>query len=1053
MADPALAPTVPGELPTAPSERRVLPRALMERYEDLELIGEGGMGTVYRGRDPRLGRSVAIKLLKGDDPEMGRRFITEARAQAKIQHEHVCRVYEAGQAGGEPYIAMQLIAGEPLSKIAEQLNLGQRVKVMREVSSAVHEAHRLGMIHRDIKPANILIERADDGSYKPYVMDFGLAREVEEKGETRTGVIVGTPAYMPPEQAKGDIRAMDRRSDVYSLGATLYDIIAGRPPFIAEHPWKLLLMVAYEEAPPLRRFATGVPRDLETIVMKCLEREPDRRYDSARALAEDLQHFLDGEPISGKRASLGYVLWKKVKKHRAAAIFSAICVVAGLVVSILWVRAGRRAAEQAKLAQALGEDVKEMELFLRNAYGMPLHDVERERDVVRARLAEIEHKMAELGPVGEGPGQYALGRGALALGDVDTAREHLEMALQKGYSSPELSYALGRALGELLRVALEESLRITNEEERKRKVAEIHARLRDPALKHLREAQAARLSAPEHVEGLIALYAGDHELAIQRAREAFEKAPWMYEAKKLEGDALYAMGSKYRHDAAFDYDKMMERFAPAAKAYAEASDAARSDPDAHRAECELWEKVGWAASMRSLPFDAPFQTARAACERAVKASSKDGKARLQQALLLSARLRAVQRQGMEPNAQEVEEAVHAAEEAKKVRPADPMAAYAVGRAWMYRARSAVAAERRPSVEAAIGAYLEAARLDPSFTWAVNELGQAYVFAAELDLTAGRDPRSAVLAAVQKADEASRLDPAFSLAADSKVQALSLRLEAELFSGKSTDETVELLSAAVLALEQRAGPGAWGVTYWKAKSHVLRGKHELSLGKDPALAAASAREVIQKAGPDAARDPWFAGQIAEGLLLVVAYSHRNDRSAQPVIKELRTLLSTLITDPSSVPEGWHDVAAGIELAATREAILRGEPPGDGPARALGFLAPVLSKGGDNPAFAALAADASALEAQALARAGKDPEHAVTPGLKRAEEALRINPHLAAALATKGALLAVRARSAKDPRARAEALDEAKAALDAARRENPRLWLPPEATAPRAAQAAR
>src|SRR5262249_19717012 len=160
-----------------------------------------------------------------------------------------------------------------------------------------------------IKPGNVLVERREDGSHKPYIMDFGLAREVEEKGETRTGAIVGTPAYMPPEQARGDVRAMDRRSDVYSLGATLYDVIAGRPPFEPEHPWKLLLMVAYDDPPALGKLKKGVPQDLETIVMKCLERDPARRYDSARALAEDLQRFLDGEPIEGKRASLGYILW------------------------------------------------------------------------------------------------------------------------------------------------------------------------------------------------------------------------------------------------------------------------------------------------------------------------------------------------------------------------------------------------------------------------------------------------------------------------------------------------------------------------------------------------------------------------------------------------------------------------------------------------------------------------------------------------------------------------------------------------------------------------
>lgn len=348
-------------LPPASSERRTVPPSLAERYEDIHFLGEGGMGTVYRGRDPRLGRIVALKLLKGADPNAWARFIQEARSQARIEHEHVCRVYEAGEVDGEPFIAMQYIEGESLSKLATQLSLEQRVKIIGEISAAVHEAHRLGIIHRDIKPGNIMVERRIDGTLKPYIMDFGLAKEVEEKGKTVTGAILGTPAYMSPEQAQGDVRTMDRRSDVYSLGATLYSLLAGRPPFVAEHPWKLLLLVAFEDAPPLSQAKKGVPADLETIVMKCLERDLARRYDSARALAEDLQRFLDGEPILGRRASFGYVLWKKARKHKLATALGSMSVFAALSLGGVWVKARQEAAARAyKIASRMAESDPEM---------------------------------------------------------------------------------------------------------------------------------------------------------------------------------------------------------------------------------------------------------------------------------------------------------------------------------------------------------------------------------------------------------------------------------------------------------------------------------------------------------------------------------------------------------------------------------------------------------------------------------------------------------------------------------------------------------------------
>ena len=1023
---------VPPALPGPPAKHRDVPRALLERYEDVRFVGEGGMGTVYRGIDPRLGRVVALKLLKGDDPELWRRFIAEARAQAKIQHEHVCRVYEAGQADGEPFIAMQYIDGEPLSRMAERLTVEQCVKVMREVSAAVHEAHRLGMIHRDIKPANVLIERREDGTLKPYIMDFGLAREVEERGQTRTGAIVGTPAYMPPEQARGDVRSMDRRSDVYSLGATLYDVIAGRPPFVAEHPWKLLLMVAYEEAPALGKVKKGVQEDLETIVMKCLEREPLRRYESARALAEDLQRLLDGEPIRGKRASPGYVLWKKAKKHKLATTFAGVTIIAALLVSVAWVRAGQRAAEQARLAQALGEDVKGMELFLRNAYSMPLHDVERERALVRGRLAKIEQRMAGAGKVGDGPGHYALGRGALALGDPEGARSHLEKALAAGYSSPYLEYALGQALGELFRRALEETRRITNGEAREKRVRELEVTLRDPALSHLRAAVAAEIEVPAYAEGLIALYEGKNEEALAKGREAFEKAPWMYEAKKLQGDALYAMGSQYRHDAAFDYEKMISYFDPAAKAYAEAADAARSDPETHRAECELREKMGLAAAAKALSAAAAFDAAVASCDRAVRASGADGRARVQRALALSARLSTLEEGDEEGWLLHADAAVRAAEEAVQGSPDDVMAHYAAARARFHQANRLHQAGREVSMEPAIAAYREVVELDPQFTWAVNELGRAHLVAAEWACFAGRDARAALQDAERYFDQASALDPAFSLAVQYKVRVSAVRLEDELARGTSSDASVE----AVFDALRRIGSGAWLIAYWSAKAQVLRGKHELAMGKDPRASAEAARSAIGAFSGSSPQDPWLLVQVVESLLLEAEQTLREGRSARAPLDEARRASRDVIANKRALSQPWRVLAARIELSVIRDGSQRGDVREQSFDEALSLLQPVLSKGTTEPAPYGLAAEIFAAQAAWLAKRGGDPGEATRAGLARVEEALSRNPRMAAALETKGSLLLVEARAARGGAARAAAAARAKEAFEAALRENPR-----------------
>lgn len=221
------------------------------------------------------------------------RFLQEARAQARIDHPHVCRVYEVGEVEDRVYIALQLVDGIPLHRAAEQMSLDEKVAVMRDVAVAIQEAHRLGIVHRDLKPANIMAERTADGRWVPVVTDFGLAHETTfEVGITESGTVLGAPAYMSPEQARGEVAAIDRRSDVYSLGATRYELMTGRPPFPASSLAAALAHVIHDDPPAPRKLIPTLPNDLETVVLKCLAKDPTQRYPSARALADDLGRYL-----------------------------------------------------------------------------------------------------------------------------------------------------------------------------------------------------------------------------------------------------------------------------------------------------------------------------------------------------------------------------------------------------------------------------------------------------------------------------------------------------------------------------------------------------------------------------------------------------------------------------------------------------------------------------------------------------------------------------------------------------------------------------------------
>jgi serine/threonine-protein kinase len=494
-----------------------------ERYQMVALLGRGGMGEVHKAFDPRLGRHVALKLMRGASPDHARRLVHEARAQARVEHENVCKVYGVGELDGQPFIALQFIDGPTLKDAAGRMTREERIRVMRDVGDALHAAHRQGLVHRDVKPANILVERTDAG-WKPYVTDFGIAREVDAPGLTKTGQAQGTPLYMAPEQARGDATKVDRRTDVYAMGVMLYELLSGRRPFEGDTSLGVILQLLHEEPPALRTLDPHVPLDLETITMKCLEKDPARRYDSARALADDLQSWLDGEPIQARRATLGYRLRRRARKH------AALLVAAGLVLSAVGAVGGyalharRAAAEQARLAQQFGQEIERNDAVVRYAALLPLHDTRRERQIIQNRMQALAAQILELGPIAEGPGHYALGRGWLSIDRPADAERELRQAIAVGYRTPEVSYALGLALGELYQQGLAEVARTDDQKARR---AELERRFREPALANLKASAGAHVDAPEYVEGLIALHERRYSEALDKARAAQSRIPWL----------------------------------------------------------------------------------------------------------------------------------------------------------------------------------------------------------------------------------------------------------------------------------------------------------------------------------------------------------------------------------------------------------------------------------------------------------------------------------------------------------------------------------------------
>lgn len=273
-------------------------------YELLGLLGRGGMGEVYRARQRSIGRTVALKVIRpdflpgfssGGQTQLHKRFEAEAHAAAQLEHENIVAVYEVGVYAGRNFYAMRLIEGRSLTDMVQSHPLAARkaAEYMEPVARAVAYAHARGILHRDIKPRNILLDSTD----RPYVTDFGLAKEIREVSElTKSGEVLGTPSYIAPEQAR-DSAHVGPPADIYSLGATLYHLITGRPPFQSTEPVETLRQVLADDPVPPRRLNPTIDRDLETICLKCLEKEPHRRYASADLLADDLKRYLGNESI------------------------------------------------------------------------------------------------------------------------------------------------------------------------------------------------------------------------------------------------------------------------------------------------------------------------------------------------------------------------------------------------------------------------------------------------------------------------------------------------------------------------------------------------------------------------------------------------------------------------------------------------------------------------------------------------------------------------------------------------------------------------------------
>lgn len=549
---------------------QVLPQ--WRRFRNLRFLAQGGMGRVFKAWDPLLKRKVALKFLLSDRPELSQRFLLEAQHQARVEHPHVCPVFEAGEWQGQAYLCMPLLEGRTLEAVAPELSLLERVQVLEQVVDAVHEAHRSGLIHRDLKPSNLIVERTERGLHA-MVLDFGLARGIEASGLTQQGVVLGTFHYMAPEQLRGGTGQPSRSVDVYGLGATLHKVFVGQAPFGDLKDLEALLRAAEGEVPSLRILDPALPEELDLITRKCLHPDPEQRYPTARALGDDLRRWREGEPVLARPPSRSYRIRKWLGRHRHlaftgfAAGFAMLAMVGMMVIQHFF------GAAQLKAMNRYLAAAEELETELRFAYLAPAHDVRPDLARARTRLAALEGTLNGAGRAERAPLHFAVGRGYLMLQMPTEARHHLERAWAAGLREPPVQAALEDALGLAFATRIA-SLRMDDADRRARLIEEAVREYRGQMQRLT--GQAGRGADSPRSKALRALSLEEMAEAVAHAGQARRESPMVLENWLLEAriEQAWADSLLIRGDA--QGEAHLQR---AEALFAQGSLLARSHPD------------------------------------------------------------------------------------------------------------------------------------------------------------------------------------------------------------------------------------------------------------------------------------------------------------------------------------------------------------------------------------------------------------------------------------------------------------------------------------------
>jgi eukaryotic-like serine/threonine-protein kinase len=984
-------------------------------YKIVREIGRGGMGAVYLGvrADDRFQKSVAIKIIKRgmDTDDVLRHFRNEQQILGNLDHPNIARLIDAGSTeSGLPYFIMEFVEGEPIDQYCnhQSLSISERLKMFEQVCGAISYAHRNLVVHRDIKPSNILV--TSDGV--PKLLDFGIAKILlTDSGEksTATGIQFMTPEYASPEQAQG--HQVTTLTDVYSLGVLLYELLTGQFPYPLKNRSALEILRTITETQPQlpsaiiddskqRRRLRG---DLDNIVLMTLRKEPPRRYQSVDQLSEDIRRHLQGLPIAAHKDTITYRASRFILRNRVAvAIVVAALVTLAAFAGIMQSRANK----QAKLFQEFGQEVTRIESFMRYAYLLPQHNIERDKKRVKDRLDYIKKKMDSMGTSSYGAGYYSLGRGFLSLHRYQDAYNNLILAWQKyQYQEPAAANALGLALAMLYQEKILEAEQLYSREQLNQRKSEFEKLYLSPAVQYIKKGENVSES-PQYVQAILHFLQKQYPQALNQANAAEQDVPWNYESKKLQGDIFTAMGNEQSELGKIT--KGFELYGKANTSYLEAAKKGESDPQIYEALCYLQARIQeLRIDQRTKLSEEDIENAVSYCKSALRLDAGSINANLTASRLYKDWAFYQSDHGNDPSIA-AEKAMNFAKAALKIDSESAVAHIALGEAYSTRSDWELLRGRDPIP------YLDLA--EASYTKAIQKIPKDYVLLSLVAqqsmkramhyINTGKDPRPALEKSIEHTQHAIQLTTQKFRFLATLGHAYHVKGQYEYDVGLDPRES---LNKSIQYFKQSISINhTYLFSYiWCGNSYMTLADYYISVEQDPNQVLNEAIKIFKEALTIDPENFWAhsgAGIALSRKGLVLQKAGKDPTSELKMSREAFKKALQVETSAVSI----YSYAADAELIGARDAISRKKSPEPFFIESEQAVKACLKANPDADDCLGSLAEIHSLRAEYLLSLGKSPEQEISTGLKHADHALKANADNALAMVRRAKLFLIRAQ---------------------------------------------